>query len=68
MVGERGNFVDKNNFMTDLSTYFQMAEQNSLQTVPELANGFPRSDSACTFQSYDASSRSSNASTSQVLQ
>ena len=44
-----------------------MAEQNSLQTVPELANGFPRSDSACTFQSYDASSRSSNVSTSQVL-
>merc|ERR1719323_2403205 len=44
----------------------EMAEQNGLQTVPELANGLPRSDSACTFQSYDASSRSSNASTSQV--
>ena len=48
-----------------------MAEQSglngTLQTVPELTNGLPRSDSACTFQSYDASSRSSNASTSQVL-
>ena len=41
-----------------------MAEQNglngALHTVPEFTNGIPRSDSACTFQSYDASSRSSN--------
>ena len=48
-----------------------MTEQNglngALQTVPELTNGLPRSDSACTFQSYDASSRSSNVSTSQVI-
>ena len=48
-----------------------MAEQSglngALQTVSEIGNGLPRSDSACTFQSYDASSRSSNASTSQVL-
>ena len=48
-----------------------MTEQSgfngALQTVPELTNGLPRSDSACTFQSYDASSRSSNASTSQVI-